>query len=97
MQAALPLGTMNELHFYGKQLLNEKKSKEALEVFKTNAAKNPKQFTTYAGLTRGYSAVGDYKTALVNAKLALPLAPNPPNKNAMEDMIKKLEAGKDVN
>ncbi len=97
MKAALPLGSMNDLHFYGKQLLAQKKSKEALEIFKTNAAKNPKQFTTYAGLTRGYSAVGDYKTALANAKLALPLAPNPPNKAAIEGMIKKLEAGKDVN
>ncbi|HWY10131.1 MAG TPA: DUF2911 domain-containing protein [Bacteroidia bacterium] len=97
MKAALPLGSMNDLHFYGKQLLAQKKNKEALEVFKTNAAKNPKQFTTYAGLTRGYSANGDYKTALTNAKLALPLAPNPANKNAIEEMIKKLEAGKDVN
>ena len=97
MKAALPLGSMNDLHFYGKQLLAQKKNKEALEVFKTNAAKNPKQFTTYAGLNRGYSANGDYKTALVNAKLALPLAPNAPNKNAIEEMIKKLEAGKDVN
>jgi hypothetical protein len=97
MKAALTLGTMNELHFYGKQLLSEKKNKEALEVFKTNAKNHPKQFTTYAGLTRGYSANGDYKTALVNAKLALPLAPNPPNKAAIESMIKKLEAGKDVN
>jgi tetratricopeptide (TPR) repeat protein len=97
MKAALPLGTMFELHQYGKQLLAQKKSKEALEVFKVNAAKNPKQFTTYAGLTRGYSAIGDYKTALANAKLALPLAPNPPNKAAVEEMIKKLETGKDVN
>jgi hypothetical protein len=97
MKAALPLGSMNDLHFYGKRLLAQKKNKEALEVFKANAAKNPKQFTTYAGLTRGYSANGDYKTALANAKLALPLAPNPPNKTAIEEMIKKLEAGKDVN
>ncbi len=97
MKAALPLGSMNDLHFYGKQLLTQKKNKEALEVFKANAAKNPKQFTTYAGLTRGYSSVGDYKTALTNAKLALPLAPNAVNKNAVEEMIKKLEVGKDVN
>jgi hypothetical protein len=97
MTAALPMGTMFQLHQYGKQLLAMKKAKEALEVFKLNAKNNPKQFTTYAGLTRGYSANGDYKTALANAKLALPLAPNPQNKSAMEDMIKKLEAGKDVN
>jgi hypothetical protein len=97
MKAALPMGSMLDLHFYGKKLLGQKRSKEALEVFKMNAQKNPKQFTTYAGLTRGYSAVGDYKTALANAKLALPLAPNPQNKEIVEEMIKKLEKGQDVN
>jgi hypothetical protein len=97
MKAALPMGGMIDLHFYGKKLLSQKRSKEALEVFKMNAQKNPKQFTTYAGLTRGYSAVGDYKTALANAKLALPLAPNEQNKEAVEEMIKKLEKNQDVN
>jgi tetratricopeptide (TPR) repeat protein len=97
MKAAMEMGTMLELHFYGKKLLAEKKNKQALEVFQLNAKKNPKQFTTYAGLTRGYSANGDYKTALANAKLALPLAPNPANKSAVEQMIQKLEKGQDVN
>jgi hypothetical protein len=97
MLAALPMGEMIDLHLYGKQLLTQKRNKEALEVFKANAKRNPQQFTTYAGLTRGYSANGDFKTALVNAKLALPLAPNAQNKNAVEEMIKKLEKGADVN
>jgi predicted Zn-dependent protease len=91
------MGSMLDIHFYGKKLLNQKRAKDALEVFKMNAQKNPKQFTIYAGLTRGYSAVGDYKTALANAKLALPLAPNPQNKEIVEEMIKKLEKGQDVN
>ncbi len=97
MKEAMPMGNMNELHQYGRQLLNRKKTKEALEVFKTNAQRNPKQFTTYVGLARGYSANGDYKTALTNVKAALPLAPNAVNKNAVEEMVKKLEAGKDIN
>ncbi|MEP6927084.1 MAG: DUF2911 domain-containing protein, partial [Ginsengibacter sp.] len=83
MKEALPLGSMLELHQYGRQLLTDKKSKEALEVFKMNAQKNPGQFTTDMGLVRGYSANGDYKNALKYAKLAQPLAPNKPNKDAV--------------
>ena len=97
MKTALPLATMQELHQYGRQLIALKKNKEALEVFKMNATKNPNQFTTQVGLVRGYSANGDYKNALKIAKAALPIAPDPRNKTNLETMIKKLEEGKDVN
>ena len=97
MKEALPLGTMQELHNYGRQLITEKKPKQALEVFKLNAQKNPGQFTTDMGLVRGYSATGDYKNALKYAKLAQPLAPNKINKDAVDKMIDDLSAGKDIN
>jgi len=97
MKEALPLGTMQELHNYGRQLITEKKPKDALEVFKLNAQKNPGQFTTDMGLVRGYSANGDYKNALKYARLAQPLAPNKPNKDAVDKMIEDLTAGKDIN
>ena len=97
MKAAMPLANMQELHQYGRQLLQQKKAKEALEVFKLNAQKNPNNFTTYMGLARGLSATGDYKTALKNVQLALPLAPNKPSKDIAEDMKKKLSEGRDVN
>jgi len=97
MKAALPMGSMVELHQYGRKLVGMKRNAEALEVFKMNAKKNPKVYTTYVGLARGYSSVGDYKNALVNAKAALPLAPDPLNKNSVEGMIKKLESGQDIN
>jgi tetratricopeptide (TPR) repeat protein len=97
MKAALPLATMQELHGYGRLLIQQKKYKDALDVFKMNFQKNPNQFTTLAGMTRGYSANADYKNALKYAKLALPLAPDSLNKSFMESAIKKLEEGKDVN
>jgi tetratricopeptide (TPR) repeat protein len=97
MKKAVPLGNMQQIHQYGRQLLNEKKNKEALEVFKTNYQKNPNQFTTLMGLTRGYSANGDYKNALKYASLALPLAPGQQAKTLVEGMIQKLKDGKDVN
>ncbi len=97
MKEALPMGSMQDLHQYGRLLLTQKKPKEALEIFKMNAQKNPNNFTTYMGLVRGYSANGDFANALKNANLALPLAPNKPNKDFVEGMINKLKEGKDVN
>lgn len=97
MKKTLAFASMNEIHQYGKQLLEQKKNKEALEIFKTNFQKNPNQFTTLMGLARGYSANGDYKNALKYANLALPLAPDNNNKNTVTAMIDKLKNGKDVN
>ena len=97
MKKVLPMASMQEMHQYGRQLLAQKKSKEALDVFKMNYDKNPNQFTTLVGLTRGYSANGDYKNALKYAQQALPLAPNGQNKTNVQTMIDKLGQGKDVN
>jgi tetratricopeptide (TPR) repeat protein len=97
MKKALPIGGMTDIHQYGRQLLALKKSKEALEVFKSNFQKYPNQFTTLMGLVRGHSANGDYKSALKFAQQALPLAPDSNNKNNVENMIQKLKEGKDVN
>ena len=97
IKEALPLGNMIDLHQYGRQLITEKKPKEALDVFKINAQKNPNVFTTDVGLARGYSANGDYKNALKYAKLALPLAPDKANKDAVAKMVDMLGQRKDVN
>lgn len=97
MKNALPLATMQELHQYGRLLLSQKRNKEALEVFKTNHTKNPNTFTTLMGLTRGYAANADYKTALKYAQQALAKAPDTNNKNFVDGLITKLKEGKDIN
>ena len=97
MKQALPMGNIQDLHGYARQLIQQKKTKEALEVFQMNHKKNPNQFTTLVGLTRGYSANGDYKTALKYAEMALPLSPPGANKSNVESMIDKLKKGQDVN
>ncbi len=96
MQKALPLGNMNEVHQYARQLLGMKLNKQAFEVFKTNHDKYPNQFTTLIGMMRGYSAMADYKNALGYAELALPLSPTQ-QKAGVQIMIDKLKEGKDVN
>lgn len=97
MKGALPLASMQEVHAYGRSLLAQKKAAEALAVFKMNYDKHPKEFTTLMGMTRGYSANADYKTALKYAQEALPLAPDAQNKNNVVTIIDKLKKGQDVN
>jgi tetratricopeptide (TPR) repeat protein len=97
IKRAINVANINELHQYARQLLQENKAVEALEIFKINANKNPNQFTTYAGLARGYAANNNTKKALENAKKALPLAPNDANKKAVETMIENLKAGTGIN
>lgn len=97
MKRSMAFAGMNEIHQYGRQLLQQKKNKEALEIFKNNFQKNPNQFTSLMGLVRGYSANADYKNALKYANQALLLAPDSNNKNNVSAMIEKLKAGKDAN
>lgn len=97
MKEGMQYGSMQDIHYYARQLITAKKAKEALEVFKTNLAKHPKQFTTLMGMARGYSAIGDYKNALKYAQQAQPLAPDSLNKQGVETAIGKLREGKDIN
>jgi tetratricopeptide (TPR) repeat protein len=97
MDEAVPMGTVQDVHYYARQLLNMKQVDEAFKVFKSNYDKFPNQFTTNVGMGRIYSAKNDYKKALTYMKAALPQAPNEMNKQSVESMIKKLEEGKDVN
>lgn len=97
MEEVLPLGSMGDVHYYGRKLLSAKQTEAALKVFQANYDKYPKELTTNVGLGRAYSATGDYKKALKYMKIALPLATDDINKTSITDMIKKLEEGKDVN
>lgn len=97
MQEAIPLGTVTDVHFWARTLLDMKENEEAFNVFKLNYAKHPNVYTTNVGLARGYSAVGDYKKALTYIKAALPQAPDELNRTSVEAMIKKLESKQDVN
>jgi hypothetical protein len=86
-----------DLHVYGRQMLQEGKKDAAMKIFQLNAKRHGSEWPTNVGLARGYSAMGDYKQALKYARLAAVQAPDPANKKALEDAVKKLEAGKDMN
>ena len=86
-----------DLHQYARGLLSRGQKEEALRVWELNAKRFQNAWPVNVGLARGYSAVGRYKDALKHAKLALAQAPDETNRKSLEEGIKKLEAGKDMN
>jgi hypothetical protein len=97
IKSALPFGNVGQLQQLGRQFLASKNLKLAMEIFQFNYEKNPNQFAALVGMARGLSATGEYAKALEFANKALPLAPNEANKQAVQAMIDKLKAGKDIN
>ena len=97
MEEALALGTVFEVHSFGRQLIAQGERKKALEVFKKNAKSNKGQWPVDFGLARGYAANGEYKTALKHLKIAAGRAPDQLNKDAIAGFLVKLENNEDIN
>jgi tetratricopeptide (TPR) repeat protein len=99
MDEALKLGTTTQIHQYGRRQLAAHNTQRALSVFKLNARLHPDVWPVNYGLARGYSAVGDYKSAL--EALLKAQAQVPPgdlaNAAAISQNIEKLKRGQDIN
>lgn len=93
----LPNAQPVEIHQYGRRLLAQGKSKDALAVFQKNAKRFGDTWPVHVGLARGFSAVGDYPTALKHAEIAAKQAPDALNKKSLEEAIVKLKQGRDMN
>jgi hypothetical protein len=89
--------TPQQLHQYARTQLQKGNKAEAVRVWMLNAKRFPNAWPVNVGLMRAYSAEGKFKDALKYGKLALPQAPDDENKKSIQDSIKKLEEGKDVN
>jgi hypothetical protein len=90
-----PTATVTAVHQYGRALLASGKNQKAMEVFKLNRQLHPDDtFTTYVGLARGFTAVGDKKSAIKNWELAIKNLPEnqKPNAPAYEAELKKLKS-----
>jgi CubicO group peptidase (beta-lactamase class C family) len=78
-----------QLNGLGYQLLQMKRVKDAIEIFKLNVEMFPQGFNTYDSLGEAYMENGDKQLAIQNYKKSLEL--NPKNTGAAEK-LKKLEA-----
>jgi hypothetical protein len=99
MDEALKLGTASQIHQYGRRQLAQHHTARALEVFKLNAQLHPDAWPVNIGLARGYSAVGDYKSALAALLKAQTEVPKGDTANAalIKVNIEKLKRGEDIN
>ena len=99
MDEAMKIGTAGEVHQYGRAQLARHNKERALAVFKLNAQLHPDAWPVNYGLARGYSAVGDYKSALealLKAQAQVP-AGDAINAEAIKVNIEKLKKGLDIN
>jgi tetratricopeptide (TPR) repeat protein len=97
MAAAIkePTASVQDVHQYGRFLLDAGKKEKALEVFQLNRKQHPDdKFTTYVGLARGFTAIGDKKSAIKNWETAIKNIPEDQKQNAgaYEAELKKLKS-----
>ena len=97
MKEALPMGTMQEVHFYGRQLIGYGMNENALEIFKFNYDRYPNELYTHVGMARAYSAAGNYKKALDYLNKARPLAASDFDKTDLYSKIDTLSKNMDIN
>ncbi|MFH6988699.1 serine hydrolase [Flavobacterium collinsii] len=79
----------NDMNDVGYQLLQKRKIKEAIEIFKINAASFPKSGNAYDSLGEAYLADGDKKLAFENYSKSVELDPTNENgKKVLEEISK---------
>jgi len=92
----LPGVSVQQIHQYGRTLLNGGYKDKAMEVFQYNAKAHPEEkFTPNVGLARGYTALGDKKNAIKYWQLAIANVPDNQKANVAlyEGELKKLQEG----
>ena len=94
---ALEIAQAPQLYSYGRQLQNQKKGAEAMEIFKEVAKRFPQGVYGYLAQARIKSAAGDFNGALNDAKQAQAAAPGEPQKQAIKGLIDRLEVKQDIN
>jgi DUF2911 family protein len=94
---ALEKAKAPDLYTYGRQLQNQKKGAEALEIFKEVAKRFPNGVFGYLAQARIKSSTGDFTGALSDAKQAQAAAPSEGQKQAIQGLIDRLQAKQDIN
>ena len=97
MAEALTIATANQYTAYGRILITQKRTDKAMEIFTASQKRYGDVFGVNNGLMSGWSAKGDFKKAIMHAEKALAQAPSDAAKKQVEDFIKKLKDGKDIN
>jgi tetratricopeptide (TPR) repeat protein len=93
---ALTMANALQLHGYARQLMGQGKQAEAFQIFQQNAKKNPDQWVVHVGLSRMYSAQGDFAKAAQEMNTAIASAPDG-QKQPLQNLAKRLGDKQDIN
>jgi tetratricopeptide (TPR) repeat protein len=93
---ALTMANAIQTHSYARQLQMNGKANEAFAIYRENAKKNPDQWIVHVGLSRMYSAQGDFANAAKEMNTAAAGAPDG-QKQPLQAFAKRLEAKEDIN
>jgi hypothetical protein len=94
---ALELAKAPQLYTYGRQLQNQKKGAEAMDIFKEVAKRFPQGVYGYLAQARIKSAAGDFAGAANDARQAQTAAPTDAQKQSIQALITRLDAKQDIN
>lgn len=86
-----------QTHQVGRQLIGRDRKEEALKIFEINAELNPDTWPVNVGMARGLSALGKYDEAVAYAEAAHNNAPSDFSRSNVENLLKTLKEGKDIN
>src|SRR5947199_2259223 len=94
---ALEKAAAPQLYTYGRQLQNQKKGAEAMEIFKGVAKRFPNGVYGSLAQARIKSAAGDFAGAASDARQAQAAAPTDAQKQSIQALIIRLDAKQDIN
>lgn len=93
---ALDVANAIQLHSYARQLQFQGHQDQALELFRTNVKKFPKEWITHSDAARLSCAQGDFDNAVKEMRVAVAEAPDI-YKSAFSNLVRRLEAKEDIN
>ncbi|MEX0881029.1 MAG: DUF2911 domain-containing protein [Thermoanaerobaculia bacterium] len=89
---AMKIATEVDVNLLGYQLLGQKKTDEAIAMFRKNIKDHPGSWNTYDSLGEALAANGDKKAAIDNYNKALSMTTDPTQKKRINDILAKLKA-----
>ncbi len=88
----MKIATEADVNQLGYQLLGQKKTDEAIAMFRKNVKDYPNSWNVYDSLAEGLAAKGDTKAAVESYKKAMSMTTDPVQKKRIEDILAKMKA-----
>jgi hypothetical protein len=96
LKLAFAKGTTRDIYFYGQKLIRMKEFKQAIEVYKLNYEKDPKDMAANFGMAKASAMTGNKAEALKFVDKSIQLAGDQSTKNYFDKVKQAIIDGKDV-